>query len=431
MTDADPRRDLYDRSSSVLVGGVNSPVRSESQPYPEFVDHGEGARVVDPTGTEYVDYVMGYGPLLLGHDLPGPVREAVAAAVDDGPMYGLSTEPEIALAEFVADHVDSVERLRFVNSGTEATAAAARLARGVTGRDRIVVMQHGYHGGHESFLVEGSPDAPRPSSGGVPQAFADAAIPVPFNDRETAVDAFERHGDDIAAVITEPILGNCGIVEPADGYHETLRDLCDEHGSLLIFDEVITGFRVGGLSCAQGKLGVEPDLTTFAKVIGGGFPVGAVGGAAEYMQSFTPTGDVFESGTFNGHPVTMAAGLATLEYAEENDVYDHVDALGDRLRAGLEDIVADHAPEYTVAGTDSLFKLLFTRDGADAESPYPRTGADVRNGEADRWARLLRPAMKAEGVLLPPNQFESQFLSAAHTEADVERTLEAYKSALA
>ncbi|MFB6084853.1 MAG: glutamate-1-semialdehyde 2,1-aminomutase [Halorientalis sp.] len=428
MTD-DPTRELYDRASSVLVGGVNSSVRGEPYPYPEFVERAEGATVVGADGTEYLDYVMGYGPLLLGHDLPETVREAVAAAVDDGVMYGLSTEPEVALAEFVTDHVDSVERLRFVNSGTEATAAAVRLARGVTGREKVVVMQNGYHGGHESFLVEGDADDPRPGSAGVPQAFADYAVPVPFNDAEAVTEAFDHHGDEIAAVITEPLLGNCGIVEPVDGFHETLRELCDDYGALLIFDEVITGFRVGGLECAQGKLGVEPDLTTFAKVIGGGFPVGAVGGRAEYMRAFTPTGDVFESGTFNGHPVTMAAGLATLEYAADEGVYDHVNGLGDRLRSGLQDIVADHAPEFTVVGTDSMFKLLFT--GEKGDDHFPRTGGDVRAGATDRWARLLRPAMKERGVLLPPNQFESQFLSAAHTEADVDRTLEAYKHALA
>jgi len=426
----DPTRELYDRASSVLVGGVNSSVRGEPYPYPEFVERAEGARVVDADGTEYLDYVMGYGPLLLGHNLPEPVREVVARSVDDGVMYGCSTESEVALAEFITDHVDSVERLRFVNSGTEATAAAVRLARGVTERNKVVVMQNGYHGGHESFLVEGGPDDPRPGSAGVPQAFADQAIPVPFNDVEAVTEAFDRHGDEIAAVITEPLLGNCGIVEPIEGFHGALRDLCNDHGALLIFDEVITGFRVGGLECAQGKLGVEPDLTTFAKVIGGGFPVGAVGGRAEYMRAFTPTGDVFESGTFNGHPVTMAAGLATLEYAEENDVYDHVNALGDRLRSGLEEIIADSGSEYTVVGTDSMFKLLFAGGPGDTEQ-FPRTGADVRSGDADRWARLLRPAVKDRGVLLPPNQFESQFVSAAHTEDDIDRTLEAYKHALA
>ena len=438
---------LYDRALGPLVGGVNSPVRADPQPHPAFVDHGEGAHLVDVDDNRYLDYVMGYGPLLLGHDLPEAVQEAIAAAVSGGPMYGAPTELEVELAEFVIDHVDSIEALRFVNSGTEATAAAVRLARAYTDRNKIVVMQGGYHGGHESFLVEGDIDGRTPSSAGVPQSFAEETIPVPFNDKQAINEVFERHGEEIAAILTEPLLGNCGIVTPVDGYHDTLRELCDDYGASLIFDEVITGFRVGGLECAQGKYGIKPDLTTFAKIVGGGFPVGAIGGRAEVMQRFTPTGDVFESGTFNGHPVTMAAGLETLRYAKTNDVWSHVNALGEQLRAGLQDIVEEHAPAYTVAGTDSMFKLLFTRDAPAATTEHcpsgceqrpdcpryghcPKTGADVTAGATDRWKRVFWPAMADQGVLLTPNQFESQFLSAAHTETDVERTLDAYRDVL-
>ncbi|RKD88645.1 glutamate-1-semialdehyde 2,1-aminomutase [Halopiger aswanensis] len=438
---------LYDRALESLVGGVNSPVRAEPRPTPSFVDRGDGAELVDVDGNRYCDYIMGYGPLLFGHDLPEPVREGVSEAVADGPMYGVPTDVEVELAEFIIDHVESVERLRFVNSGTEATAAAARLARGYTGRDKIVVMQSGYHGGHESFLVDGNVDDRKPGSAGVPDAFAAETIPVPFNDEDVIRDVFERHGSEIAAVLTEPLLGNCGIVLPVEGYHETLRDLCDEHGSLLIFDEVITGFRVGGLQCAQGKYGIEPDLTTFAKIIGGGFPVGAIGGRAEIMQAFAPTGDVFESGTFNGHPVTMVAGLETLRFAREHDVYSHVNELGRQLRSGLQDLVEEHTPEYTVTGIDSMFKILFTRDAPDTmdghcragckqrpECPRfelcPKTGADVRAGETDRWKRTFWPALADRGVLLTPNQFESQFVSYAHTEDDIERTLDAYQEVL-
>jgi len=438
---------LYDRALGPLVGGVNSPVRADPQPHPAFVDHGEGGHLVDVDGNRYLDYVMGYGPLLLGHDLPEAVQEAIAAAVSDGPMYGAPTEVEVELAEFVIDHVDSVETLRFVNSGTEATVAAVRLARGYTDRDKVVVMGGGYHGGHESFLVEGGLNERTPTSVGVPQSFVEETVPVPFNDEQAAREVFERHGEEIAAVLTEPLLGNRGIVTPVEGYHDTLRELCDDHGALLIFDEVITGFRVGGLECAQGKYGITPDLTTFAKIVGGGLPVGAIGGDAEVMQQFTPTGEVFESGTFNGHPVTMAAGLETLRYAKANDVWSHVNALGEQLRTGLEDLVEDHALEYTVAGTDSMFKLLFTREGPDELSGHctsgceqhsdcprfetcPKRGADVAAGATDRWKRVFWPAMAEHGVLLTPNQFESQFLSNAHTEADVERTLDAYQEVL-
>ncbi|MFC7167153.1 glutamate-1-semialdehyde 2,1-aminomutase [Halospeciosus flavus] len=418
-------RDLYDRALDVLPGGVNSSVRAAPQPYPTFVSKGDAGHVVDADDNRYVDWVMGLGPLLLGHDVPDEVQAAIQRRTSEGPMYGMPTEIEVDHAEFIARHVPSVEMVRFVNSGTEATVSAVRLARGFTGRDKVIVMQGGYHGAQESTLVSGDREGASPSSPGIPQSFAEHTIPVPFNDEEAAKAAFEEHGDDVAAVLVEPILANKGIVEPNPGYHETLRALTREHGALLVFDEVITGFRVGGLQCAQGKFGVEPDLTTFGKVIGGGFPVGAVGGKTEIMQELTPAGDVFQAGTFSGHPVTMAAGLETLKYAAEEDVFDHVNALGERLRDGLRDIVEDQAPNYSVVGADSLFKVVFTRRGRQ-----PRNGADVADAAVDRWNRVFRPQMLDEGVVLSQNQFESQFVSAAHTEEDVERTLEAYKDAL-
>jgi glutamate-1-semialdehyde 2,1-aminomutase len=441
----DESRELYDRALSVLPGGVNSSVRA-SMPYPFFVERGDGAYVIDADGNRYLDYVMGYGPLLYGHDLPDPVQAAVQSHVSAGPMYGAPTEVEVDLAEFVARHVPSVEMLRFVNSGTEATVSAVRLARAYTGRDKIVVMQGGYHGAQESTLVEGGPEGAHPSSPGIPDSFADHTIPVPFNDPETITDVFEEHGHEIAAVLTEPILGNMGVVMPVDGFHETLRELCDEYGSLLVFDEVITGFRVGGLGCAQSEFGVTPDLTTLGKIVGGGFPVGAVGGRAEIVEHLTPGGDVFQSGTFSGHPVTMAAGLETLRYAAENDVYDHVNALGEQLRAGITDILEERAPEYTVVGTGSIFKTIFTRDGRggadhceagcrqreDCPSfdTCPKTGADVAAAETNRWERVFWQEMKEQGVFLTANQYEAQFVSYAHTEEDIERTLDAYQDAL-
>jgi len=437
-------RALYDRALSVMPAGVNSSVRA-TQPYPTFVRKGDGAHVVDHDGNRYIDYVMGYGPLLLGHDMPESVSAAVQRAASEGPMYGTPTEVEVDLAEFVVRHVPSVEMIRFVNSGTEATVSAVRLARGYTGRNKIVVMQGGYHGAQESTLVEGDPDHPRPSTSGIPHSFAQHTLPVPFNDEDALREVFEDHGEDIACVLTEPILGNSGIVMPEEGYHETVRDLCDDHGALYVLDEVITGFRVGGLGCAQGKLGVTPDVTTFGKIVGGGFPVGAIGGKSEIVEQFSPSGDVFQSGTFSGHPVTMAAGLATLEFCAERDVYDHVNALGEQLREGLTDIVADRAPEYTVVGTDSMFKVVFGRSDSGPQSDCcaagctqdptcerygdcPKTGADVANGETQRWDRLFRPFMEERGVLLPANQMESQFVSYAHTEADVEETLDAYEA---
>ncbi|MEY7849151.1 glutamate-1-semialdehyde 2,1-aminomutase [Natrarchaeobius sp. A-rgal3] len=421
----DNSRALYDRALSVMPGGVNSAVRAAIEPYPFFVQKGDGGHVIDADGNRYLDWVMGLGPLLLGHDLPDPVRAGIQRKASEGPMYGTPTEVEVDLAEFVVRHVPSVEKIRFVNSGTEATVSAVRLARGYTGRNKIVINQGGYHGAQESTLVDGDADDPRPSSAGIPQSFSEHTIPVPFNDEEAVREAFEKHGDDIAAVLTEPILGNYGIVHPAEGYHEFLRDVTDEHGSLLIFDEVITGFRVGGLGCAQTEFGVTPDLTTFGKIVGGGFPVGAIGGRAEIIEQFAPAGPVFQAGTFSGHPVTMVAGLETLQFAAENGVYEHVDELGDRLRDGLSEIVADQAPEYTVAGTASMFKVIFTRDGE-----APKNAADVKNAETDRWRRVFWGQMKERGIFLSQNQFECQFVSYGHTDEDVDRTLEAYKEAL-
>ena len=440
-------RSLYDRALSVLPGGVNSSVRAV-QPYPFFVERGDGGHVIDADGNRYLDFVMGYGPLLLGHDLPEPVTAAIQQRASEGPMYGAPTEVEVELAEFVCRHVPSVEMLRFVNSGTEATVSAVRLARGYTGREKIVVMQGGYHGAQESTLVEGEGDHTHPSSPGIPESFAEHTLTVPFNDEDAVHEVFDAHGEEIAAVLTEPILGNYGIVHPVEDYLETLREVTDEHGALLVFDEVITGFRVGGLQCAQGKFGVTPDVTTFGKIIGGGFPVGAIGGRTEIIEEFTPAGDVFQSGTFSGHPVTMAAGLATLRYAAEHDVYDHVNDLGEQLRSGLTDIVADQAPAYTVVGTDSMFKLIFTRDGPSSHGPdhceagcrqrpacdrydyCPTNGTDVERADIERWERLFWPAMKEECLFLTPNQFESQFVCDAHTREDIEETLEAYKAAL-
>jgi glutamate-1-semialdehyde 2,1-aminomutase len=445
----DHSRELYDRALSVLPGGVNSAVRAAIEPYPFFVQKGDGGHVIDADGNRYVDWVMGLGPLLLGHDLPEPVRAAIQQHASEGPMYGTPTEIEVDLAEFVVRHVPSVEKIRFVNSGTEATVSAVRLARGYTGRNKIVVMQGGYHGAQESTLVEGDTDHPRPSSAGIPQSFAEHTLPVPFNDEAAMREVFEEHGDDIAAVMTEPILANYGVVYPEEGYHEFLRQITNEHDSLLIFDEVITGFRVGGLGCAQSVFGVTPDLTTFGKVVGGGFPVGALGGRAEIVGHLAPSGPVFQAGTFSGHPVTMAAGLETLQFAAENDVYGYVNDLGEDLRSGLTDIVADQAPSYTVTGTDSMFKVIFTREGPGANSREeqcsngcrqeptcprydncPKNGADVKAAETDRWRRIFWGKMKDEGIFLSQNQFECQFVSYGHTDEDVEETLEAYKEAL-
>lgn len=438
----------YGRSLSVFPGGVNSPVRAV-RPYPFFIDRGDGAHVIDVDGNRYLDYVMGYGPQLLGHTLPDEIQSAIADRVADGVMFGAPAEPALELAEFITDHVRSVEMIRFVNSGTEATTTAVRLARGYTGRDTIVTIGGGYHGGLDATLVSGDPGEPsEPASPGIPPETAKETIQIPFNDPEAATAVFEEHGDAIAAVMVEPLLGNMGCIHPISGYLETLRELATEHGTLLIFDEVMTGFRIGGLECAQGAFGIRPDLTTFAKVIGGGFPVGAVGGRTDIMERLTPTGDVFHASTYAGHPVGMVAGYEMLTYAKENDIYDRMNELGDRLRAGLTDVVADRAPDYTVVGRNSMFKIIFTRNmpGKPNEAcgsgcrqnpncprfaSCPKDATDVKHADGERWERLFWQDMLEEGVFLTANQHESQFLSAAHTADDIERTIEAYDTVLA
>ncbi len=435
-------RALYDRALSVFPGGVNSPVRAV-RPYPVFVDRGDGAHVVDVDGNRFLDYVMGYGPLLLGHSLPEEVQEAIAAQVAEGAMYGAPARPGLELAEFIVEHVDSVEKLRFVNSGTEATTTAVRLARGYTGRDKLVLIDSGYHGALDPALADdGAPGSPGITVG----ATADT-ITIPFNDPDAAERVFDRHGESIAAVMVEPLLGNKGCLDPVPGYLQTLRSLTETYNALLVFDEVMTGFRIGGLGCAQSVFDVKPDLTTFAKVIGGGFPVGAVGGSARIMDQLTPTGSVFHASTYAAHPVGMVAGLEMLRYANENDVYERLTTLGDQLRGAIADVLADTRPEYTVVGRDSMFKVVFT----DAESAAPaagcqagcrhdpqcarygtcpRDGRDIDAANGERWERLFWQSMKEHGVLLTANQDESQFLSAAHTKADIEKTIEAYKHAL-
>lgn len=445
--DRERSHSLYGRALGAIPGGVNSPVRAV-RPYPFFVERGEGATIVDVDGNRYLDYVMGYGPLLLGHTPPDSVRDAVEARIDDGVMFGAPVAPEVELAECIIDHVTSVEKVRFTNSGSEAVSTAIRLARGITGRDKIVTMGGGYHGALDTTVVDGDFGSPgRPGSPGIPEESAANTIPVPFNDEDAARAVFETHGTDIAAILVEPMLGNQGFVHPVEGYLTLLRELTHENGALLIFDEVMTGFRIGGLGCAQSLVGVRPDLTTFAKVIGGGFPVAAIGGRTEYMERLTPSGEVFHASTYAGHPVGMVAGLETLRYAENNDVYDRMAELGDSLREGLSEILADHAPSYTVVGRDSMFKVIFTRDGAEPQTDpcgagcrqdptcdrfgsCPKSGGDIDRADGERWERLFWQDMLSEGILLTANQHECQFLSAAHTEEDVEQTLEAYKRAL-
>jgi glutamate-1-semialdehyde 2,1-aminomutase len=419
-------KELFDRAMAVMPGGVSSPVRSVD-PYPFAVARGDGAHVWDEDGNRYVDFCMGYGPLLLGHGLPPRVREAVEQRLDDGVLYGAPTALEVDFAEFVADRVPSIDMLRFVNTGTEATMSAIRTARGYTGRNDVVKISGGFHGAHDGMLVEAGSGAATfgtPDSDGVPRSFTQHTLQVPFNDAAALERLLEDRGDDVAAVILEPMMGNAGPILPDDGYLEDVRALTEEHGVVLIFDEVITGFRFG-MGGYQAHAGVTPDMTTLGKVAGAGFPIGVFGGREEIMREVTPAGDVYQAGTFSGHPVTMAAGLEALRYVEDEDVHGHVDALGDRLRSGLRDVVEDRRPEYAVGGARSTFKVFFTDDGE-----LPRNKAEVDACDTERWRRIFWDGIVDEGVFLPPSQYETQFVSAAHTEEDVDAAIEAYDAAL-
>lgn len=418
--------ELFDRARAVLPGGVNSPVRAFRAVggTPFFVAHGSGAYLTDVDGRRYLDYVCSWGPLILGH-APPAVREALREAADRGWSYGAPCESEVSLAELVRSRVPGVEMVRFVNSGTEATMSALRLARAATGRDLVLKFEGGYHGHGDSFLVKagsgvatlGLPDSP-----GVPAALACLTLTVPFNDLDAVGDAFRSHPDGIAAVIVEPYLGNVGFIPPDEGFLQGLREACDRHGALLIFDEVMTGFRVasGG---AQQRLGVVPDLTTLGKIIGGGLPVGAYGGRAELMRRVAPDGPVYQAGTLSGNPLAMAAGLATLRETGRPGFYEALDARTARLVSGLAESAQRRGVPITARHAGSMWGMYLA-------APPIRSYADAKRSDVALFGRWHREAL-ARGVFLPPSAFEAAFVSDAHTDADVEATIDRLDEALA
>jgi len=417
--------ELFDRAKRVLPGGVNSPVRAFRAVggTPFFVSHGHGSSIADVDGREYVDYVCSWGALILGHAHPA-VLAAVVQAAERGWTYGAPCEAEVELAEAVRRRMPSLEVMRFVNSGTEATMAAVRLARAATGRELIIKFEGCYHGHADSFLVKagsgvatlGLPDSP-----GVPPELARLTLTAPFNDDRTVADLFRKHADRIAAIIVEPYVGNAGFIAPEPDFHRSLRSLCDRHGALLIFDEVMTGFRVaaGG---AQESLGIKPDLTTLGKIVGGGFPVGVYGGRADLMKRIAPEGPVYQAGTLSGNPVAMAAGLATLLETERPGFYDALERRADRLVAGLASLAATHRVPASVSHAGSMWGLYFT---AGPVHNYD----DARQTDAALFARWHKAAL-ARGVFLAPSSFEAGFVSSAHSEADIDFTIRELDAAL-
>lgn len=415
--------EAYKKAEQLMPGGVNSPVRAfKSVDMPAiFMDHGKGSKIYDIDGNEYVDYVLSWGPLILGHENP-QVIENLHKAVDKGTSFGASTLEEIKLAELVIDRVPSIEKVRMVSSGTEATQDTIRLARGYTGRDKIVKFEGCYHGHSDSLLIKagsgvatlGLPDSP-----GVPEGTAKSTITVPYNDLEAIRKAFELYGDDIAGVIVEPVAGNMGVVPPVEGFLQGLRDITNEYGSLLIFDEVMTGFRVG-YNCAQGYFDVIPDLTCLGKVIGGGLPVGAFGGKKEIMDEIAPVGTIYQAGTLSGNPLAMTSGYETLSQLTPES-YEYFNELGDMLEDGLKKVAAKHNVPMTVNRAGSMIGY-FLNDG-------PVTNFEQANKSDLKLFSEMYREMAKEGVFLPPSQFEGTFLSTAHTKEDIERTIEAFDKA--
>ena len=408
-----------------MPGGVNSPVRAFRAVggTPPFIERGQGSRLTDVDGNVYIDYVCSWGPLIAGHAHPA-VTARLHEAVDRGTSYGAPTEAETELARLVVEMVPSIEMVRFVNSGTEATMSALRLARGATGRDKIVKFAGCYHGHADALLStagSGVLTLGIPSGPGVTAGTAADTISLPYNDLDAVRAAFAESGDQIAAVIVEPVAGNMGVIPPAEGFLEGLREITREHGALLIFDEVITGFRVapGG---AQERYGVLPDLTCLGKIIGGGLPVGAYGGRRDLMEQMAPLGPVYQAGTLSGNPLAMAAGIATLELLREPGTYERLEALGAQLAEGMTRAAEAAGVPLTVNRVGSMLTGFFT------EGPVTDY-ASATAADTTRYARFHQ-AMLARGVYLAPSQFEAAFVSLAHTAEDLEQTAEAAMAAM-
>lgn len=416
----DASRRLFARARELMPGGVNSPVRAFSAVggTPLFIARGHGPYVVDVDGNRYVDYVMSWGPLVHGHAFP-PVIEAIEEVARQGTSFGAPSELEVELAELVVDAVPSVEMVRFVNSGTEAAMSAVRLARGATGRDVVVKFAGNYHG-HADFLLadagSGGLTFGVPSSPGVPEAATTLTLVLPYNDVPAVERAFAERGEEIAAVIVEPIAGNMGVVPPGPGFLEAIRDLTSRTGSIFICDEVITGFRVA-LGGAQSLYGFSPDLTVLGKIIGGGLPVGAYGGARALLEQLSPAGPIYQAGTLSGNPIAMAAGRASVKALKAPDFYSSLRGATEYLASGLGQAARDAPLDVTINWVAGMLTVFFSGGEVD-------TLADVQLADTSRFAQFFH-AMLRQGVLLPPSQFEAWMVSAAHSREVLDRTVEA------
>ncbi|MFL2105818.1 glutamate-1-semialdehyde 2,1-aminomutase [Desemzia sp. FAM 23991] len=417
--------EIFKKSVQLMPGGVSSPVRAfKSVDVPPIVmKQGKGSHIIDEDGNEYIDYVLSWGPLILGHANPVVVKKIQEAAAL-GTSFGTLTEMETALAEIVIDRVPSIDMVRFVNSGTEATMSALRLARGYTGRDKIIKLEGSYHGHDDALLVKvgsgvatlGLPDSP-----GVPKSTTSNTYVAPYNDLAAVKELFAAYAGEIAAVIVEPVAGNMGVIPPVDGFLQGLRELTQQDGALLIFDEVMSGFRVGYHS-AQGYFGVTPDITCLGKVIGGGVPVGAYGGRKEIMEHIAPAGQIYQAGTLSGNPIAMAAGIATLSQLTPED-YRYFEHLGNLLKAGIQSLSQEYSIDITVNQAGSMIGMFFTE--------APVTNYQQSKASDTAFFAKYYKEMADRGIFLPPSQFEGIFLCTEHTEKDIEDTLAAMDQSFA
>lgn len=412
-------KDLYELAKECMPGGVNSPVRAY-EPYPFFVKKGHGSKIYDEEGNVYIDHCLAYGPLILGH-ANSVLNHAIEQQLKLGNDFGAPHVKEIELAREVIDRVPCAEMVRFCNSGTEATMSAIRLARGFTGKNKIIKFEGAYHGAHDYVLVKsGSGGACKPDSLGIPEETTINTLSCPYNDEDALTDLIVKNEDDIAAVIIEPVMGNIGCVVPDEGFLEFVREITREKGILLIFDEVITGFRIarGG---AQEYFDIKPDLATFAKILAGGFPIGAIAGRRDIMEMFAPAGPIYQAGTLSGNPISMAAGIATMKQLDYN-FYNDLNSKGQDLRESISDTVEDLNLNVQPVGIGSMFQIYFNPNEV-------HNYLDAQKSDTKRFNVYFKELLK-QNVFIPPSQFECNFISIKHTDEDLEKTADAIENAL-